>query len=329
MNQQRRRALRQIGGTMAATMLDAGVARAAQGQFPFAPLRFIVPVGPGSSADSSTRYIAERIGRMLGQPAIVENRPGADFLIGVQALLAAPPDGHTLMLISQTSMVVNPIIHKNLPYEPLRDIRPLVASVGAAATLVTGARSRFRSVADVLAAARQAPRTVSMGYYGQFYRVGGLMMEDMGKVRFSHVPYKSPPQEISDLIGGSLDVAFIDTGAALPLVRSGQLRALAVSSLSRQADLPDVPTLHESGLRGFDLFIWIGYGVSAKVPEARAQALQAALGRVMAQPDFRSFSARNGNMRVLATPGQELAQRIAAESARFRDLLEAAERGGS
>lgn len=329
MQDNRREALRKIGAALAAGtgggLLTPAARAQATAKFPSSPLRFIVPVGPGSGADSSTRFIAERMGKLLGQPAIVENKPGGDYVIGVQALLNAPPDGHTLMLISQTSMVVNAIINKGFAYEPLRDIRPLVASVGGAPVLVTSASSRFHSLADVVAAARKEPRSVNMGYYGHFYRVCGLMMEEIGKLHFSHIPYKGASQALSDLVGGAVDLGFVDVGAAMPMLKSGRLRALAVSSKSRHLDLPDVPTLDQSGFPGYDMFIWIGYGISSKVPEAQAQVLQSALMKIIAQPDFATYSAQNGNLTVLNMPGKELAVRIAAETERFRGLLQAAE----
>ncbi|MFC4521434.1 Bug family tripartite tricarboxylate transporter substrate binding protein [Cupriavidus pinatubonensis] len=322
MNQIRRRVLRHIGGAAAWAAMLPHASHAAQDGFPSGPLRFVVPLNPGSGGDGSTRFIAERMGKLLGQPAIVENRPGGDFIIGVQALLSAPPDGHTLMLLSATSMVINPIIHKDLPYDPLRDISPLATTANGTAALVTGTGSRFRTVADVMNAARKDPRSVSMGYYAQLYRVGGLMMEDMGKVRFSHVPYKGFTQESTDLIGGALDVAFVDAGAALPSIRSGRLRALGVASKRRHPDLPEVPTLDERGFPDLDLLIWVGYGVSAKVPQARAEVLQRALLQVVSQPDFRAYTSQNGSLEVLALPGKEVERRIAAETIRYRRLLE-------
>lgn len=328
MNQNRRRVLRHISGAAAWTAMLPHALQAAQDGFPSGPLRFVVPLNPGSGGDGSTRFIAERLGKLLGQPAVVENRPGGDFIIGVQALLNAPPDGHTLMMLSATAMVVNPIIRKDLPYDPLRDIRPLLATVNGTAALVTGAGSRFRTVADVMNAARKTPQSVSMGYYAQLYRVGGLMMEDMGKVRFSHVPYKGFTQESTDLIGGTLDLAFVDAGAALPAIRSGRLRALAVASRRRHPDLPEIPTLDERGFSGLDLPIWVGYGVSSKVPQARSEVLQRALLHVVSQPDFRAYTSQNGSLEVLALPGKELERRIAAETARYRRLLESAEKAG-
>jgi tripartite-type tricarboxylate transporter receptor subunit TctC len=329
MQDNRRNALRKIGAAFAAGSAGGLLTPAARAQtpakFPSSPLRFIVPVGPGSGADSSTRFIAERMGKLLGQPAIVENKPGGDYVIGVQALLNAPPDGHTLMMISQTSMVVNAIINKGFAYEPLRDIRPLVASAGGSPVLVTSAGSKYHSVADVVAAVRKEPRSVTMAYYGHFYRVCGLMMEEIGKLQFSHIPYKGASQAITDLVGGSVDLSFVDAGAALPMLRSGRLRALAVSSKSRHPDLPDLPTLDQSGFPGYDMFIWIGYGISSKVPDAQAQVLQSALMKVISQPDFAAFSTQNGNFSVLNMPGKELAVRIAAETERFRGLLQAAE----
>lgn len=328
MHSDRRRALRRMGQAAAGCAAFATLPGWAQAPaaFPSAALRFIVPVGPGSGADTSTRFIAERMGKLLGQPAIVENKPGGDFVIAVQALLNAAPDGHALMLISQTSMVVNPVINKSLPYEPLRDIRPLIASTGGNVALVTGENSKFKTVAGVVAAARKEPGSVSMGYYGHFYRVGGLMMEEAGKLRFSHVPYKGAAQEMADLVGGALDLAFIDVGTAMPLIKGGRLRALGVTGKTRNPEIPEVATLDESGFPGYELFIWVGYGVSRKVPEHTARILEAALTKVIDSPDYRAFAAQNGGLTVLSMPGKELSSRIISETERFRALIESAER---
>lgn len=289
--------------------------------YPSRPMRIIVPLGQGSGADTTTRYIAERLNSVLGQPAIVENRPGADMLIGVQSLLNAPADGYSLMLLTPSSMVINPVINKSLPYDPQRDIRPLVAVSRGMAVMVTSTNSRFKTLSDVIAEARKAPKSVSLANYGQHYRLGGLLLERMAGVKFNHIPYKGASQVVTDLMGGSVDVSMIDAGGALPLIRAGKLRPLAVTGRERLAELPNVPSMRESGLPDFDLYAWIGFGVSSKTPEPIARKLEAALLTITAHPDFRAYVAQQGGgAEVISAPGKQLATMISAERSRYEAL---------
>ena len=327
----RRNLLQVLGAAAACFGLQplAAIAQIATGKednFPSMPLRIIVPLGPGSGADASTRFIAERLSKLLKQPVIVDNRPGGDLIIGTQAMLNAPPDGHTIALLSQSTMVVNAILNKDLPYQPQRDIRPLVASSGGTAVLVTGAASKISSMEDVISLSRQSPKSLNLGNYGQTYRTAGLMMEDIAKLQFTHAPYKGVAPVINDLVGGTLHLAFMDPGAAVPLVKAGKLRALATTGRDRHPAMSEIRTLRESGFPGYEMVMWIGYGVSRKVPESRAQVLQAAFMKIVGDPEFAQFSQKNGQLQVLNTPGSELEKRISSETERFRGLLEAAGR---
>ena len=327
----RRNLLQVLGAAAACFGLQplSAIAQTATGKedsFPSMPLRIIVPLGPGSGADASTRFIAERLSKLLKQPVVVDNRPGGDLIIGTQAMLNAPPDGHTIALLSQSTMVVNAILNKDLPYQPQRDIRPLVASAGGTAVLVTGVGSKISSMEDVISLSRHTPKSLNLGNYGQSYRTAGLLMEDIGKLQFTHAPYKGVAPVINDLVGGTLHLAFMDPGAAIPLVKAGKLRALATTGRDRHPAMPEVRTLRESGLPGYEMIFWIGYGLNRKVPESRAQILQTALMKVIGDHEFSQFSQKNGQLQILNTPGPELEKRITSETERFRGLLEAAGR---
>lgn len=289
--------------------------------FPSRPVRFIVPVGPGSGGDSVTRFVAERAAKLLGQPTFVENRPGSDQTIAAQTMLAAPADGYSVLLISPGSMVINPIVNKALSYD-VRDIQPLVGAARANVALVTGSHSKFGSVAELLAAARRAPATVSLANYATTYRLGGLVLQQQAQVRFNDVPYKGASQMLTDVIGGQIDAALTDLGAALPLIRSGKLRALAVASRERLAEVPEVPTLRESGLPDFDLTIWVGFAVSAKTPAPIAQKLQTVLLQVVAQPEFAAIVASSAHMEVMGLNGRELSAQIERDTQRYRTLVQ-------
>lgn len=289
--------------------------------FPSKPVRFIAPVGPGSGGDSVTRFVAERAATLLGQSTFVENRPGADQSIGAQTLLAAPADGHSVLLVSPGSMVINPIVNKELGYD-VRDLLPLAGAARANVALVTGAGSRFASVADLMAAARATPGGVSLANYGTTYRLGGLALQQQAHVRFNEVPYKGASQMLTDLIGGSIDAALTDLGGALALIRGGKLRALAVASQQRQASLPDVPTLRESGLPDYELTVWVGFAVHAKTPAPVARKLEGILLQVIAQPEFAEMAGRAANMEVLGQDSRAFTDQIARDTQRYQSLAQ-------
>lgn len=212
----------------------------AAANFPSKPIRFIVGLGPGSGADTSTRFIAERLGKVTGQPATVENRTGADQIIAVQTLLQAPADGHTLLYITPSPMVLTPLL-REVPYEPLRDMRPVVFGSRSYATIVTGGNSRFKTFNDLIAEAKAKPGTLKMSNYGHHYRIGGLSLQRLTGAEFIHVAYKGAGQANNDVISGDIDVAITDTGGAMPLIQAGRLRPLAVTGPTRLPSCPMCP----------------------------------------------------------------------------------------
>ena len=312
---------RRFFGLALSVLLAAAALPSALAQSPSSrPVRFIVPLGPGSGSDTITRLIAKLVSTEIGQPTMVENRPGADTLLAVQNLIASPADGHSVLMLSPSSVVLNPIVMENLPYDALRDIRPVASAFRSAAVLVTGSGTSFKNFADVQVAARKGAKSVSIASYGQHYRLGSLMMQQMAGVEFNHIPYKSPAQVQTDLIGGAVDLALLDVGGAMPLITAGKLRPLAVTSRDRHLMLANVPTLRESGLPNYDLYVWIGFGVHGKTPEPVFQALEATLLKAMSQPEFRTYVTQNAGAEVYNVPGKELGALIASEVTRYREL---------
>ncbi|MDE2453227.1 MAG: tripartite tricarboxylate transporter substrate binding protein, partial [Burkholderiales bacterium] len=298
----RRLCLALCAGLLCATALQSAHAQ----PFPSRAIRFIVPIGAGSGSDTITRLAAKLVAAQLGQPAFVENRPGGDTIIAVQTLLNSPADGYSILMISPSSVVINPVVTEKLPYDAQRDIRPLTGALRSAAVLVTGSGSAFKNFGDVIAAARKSPKSVSMASYGQHYRLGGLMMQQMAGVEFNAVTYKSPAQVQTDLIGGTVDLALLDIGGALPLITAGKLRALAVTGRDRHPQLAAVPTVRESGLPNYDLYVWIGFGINAKTPEPVAQKLEAALLEAMNQPEFRTYVTQTAGADLFTVSGKDL-----------------------
>lgn len=285
------------------------------------PVRFIVPLGPGSGSDTMTRLVAKLAAKELGQPTFVENKPGADSLVAVQTLLSAPADGYNIMMLSPSSMVINPLIMDNPSYNPQRDLRPVVGMMRVVAVLVTGSASHFNSVGDVITAARQSPKSVSMATYSAHYRLGALQMQQMGSFELNQVAYRSAAPLTTDLIGGTVDVALMDIGGALPHIASGKLKALAVTSRERNARLPNIPTVAESGVSNYELYGWIGLGVSAKTPEPVARTIETALLKAVRHHEFTDYVTQIAGGEAYPASGKEVSAQVAAETARYRPLV--------
>lgn len=303
-----------------AALLAAGALTSALGQPASArPVRFIVPLGPGSGSDTLTRLVAKLAAAELG-PTLVENKPGADTLVAIQDLLASPADGRTVMMLSPTSLVINPLLNDQLPYDARRDLRPVVGMIRTTAVLVVGGNSRFNKFADVVAAARASPQSVSMANYSPHYRLGAMQMQQMAHVEFNQVPYKTPSQVQTDLIGGAVDMALMDIGGAMPFITAGKLKVLASTGAERHPKLPDVPTLREAGLEKYDLYGWISLGVSAKTPDAVVQALEAVLLRAVKHPDFVTYATQTAGAEVFPINSKELSDLVASDTARYRQF---------
>ncbi|MGO4326891.1 tripartite tricarboxylate transporter substrate binding protein [Cupriavidus sp. 2TAF22] len=307
----------------------SGIGAAHAETWPARPIRFLVPLGPGSSADSSARLLARLAAEELGQPVVVENKPGADSLVAVQALLSAPADGYSMLMISPSSMIINPLINASTSYDPQLDLRPVAGMMRLGALLVTGGASRFHTLADVLAEARRAPGSVSLGSYTAYYRLGALRMQQMASVTFNQVSYKTATPLQTDLAGGTVDVALIDVGGAMPLIASGKLRPLAVAGKERHRLLPSVPTIAESGPKQYEMAGWIGIGIAGKTPEPVAQSIETALIKAMKRPEFVRYLTENVGAETFAVSGKEIRALVESETAHYRPLagqLQAAQR---
>lgn len=300
-------------------LLQSPLAHAQAGGYPSKPARFIVGLGPGSGADTGTRFVAERFAKITGQPTTVENRPGGDGVIAVQSLLAAPADGHTLMYITPSPMVLTPLLNPATPYDPLRDVRPVAYQSRSYSVIVTGGNSRFKSFGDLIAEAKAKPGTVKMSNYGHHFRIGGLSLEKATGAQFTHVAYKGAGQANNDVIAGDIDVAITDHGGAMSLIESGRLRPLAMTSPTRHRMLPQVPTVRELGVN-WELMVWVGYAVSAKTPEPIAQRIEELLIEILRSPEFAAYNQRTSGAETVAGSGELLRRHIESEFARYREM---------
>lgn len=277
--------------------------------FPNKAIRIIVPFSAGGSADISTRKIASMAGAKLGQQVIVENRPGAAGNIGTAAAAKAAPDGYTLGYVLLTTMAVNPHIYANAGYDALKDFLPIITSYKGPALLVVPESSPIKSVADLITAAKAQPGKLSYpsGGIGSPQHLFTERLKQLAGIDLAHVPYKGDAQYLPELIAGQLHVSFNFPAAALPHIKAGKLRVLAVSSSKRSPALPDVPTLAEAGVAGYNETVWAGFAAPARTPLEHVRKLNDVLREVLRSPEFVAYLDTLGYEPVADTPEQAAA----------------------
>jgi tripartite-type tricarboxylate transporter receptor subunit TctC len=276
-----------MGCGLAALITGTGPRFAAAQAYPSAPIRFIVPFPAGSGTDVNARLIGERLGQALGQPVVVENKPGAEGSIAAEAAAKSRPDGLTVFITSNSTHASNPALRRKLPYDPIKDFSP-VTLIGTAPLLVLVHPSvPARSIPELIALAKANPGRLNFGSGSASSRVAGEMFKAMAGVEMTNVTYKGNPQALTDLAGGQIQVMFCDSGTALPQVQAQRVRALAATSLKRASALPDLPTVSESGLPGFEMIAWTAVFVPAGTPEPIVAVLNAKITELLRTPDVR------------------------------------------
>jgi tripartite-type tricarboxylate transporter receptor subunit TctC len=260
--------------------------------FPTRPVRMVIHIGPGSSMDIIGRVLGQKLTEAWGQQLIVDNRAGAGGTIGMDVAAKAPPDGHTI-LFGAASMAIAPSFYKKLPFDTLRDFEPITQITSRYNALVVPASSPLTSVKDVIAMAKAKPGAVSYGSgggTGSSDHLAGELFGLMAGLQLLHVPYKSGPQAMTDLIGGQLTIYMGGVPVSLPMIKSGKLRPLGVSSLKRIAQLPDVPTIAEAGVPGFEVNVWYGLFAPRGTPQKIVAKIAADVSRIVKAPEtFRRY----------------------------------------
>ncbi len=307
----------------AATALAAPVAFAQAGgdatkAFETGPIRIYLPFGAGSGTDTYARMLVQQMTGSLA-PLVIYNKPGANGAIAAETVAHAKPDGTTFLLTTNTTHAGNPYIMKNLPYDPVKDFEPVSKLGNLTFFVVVAESSPHRDLASLVAAARKAPRTVTYGAANSFGIVSGSKLGKEAGVQFTEVPYKSSPEIMNDLLGGQIDFAFADLGAASSLVRAKRLRALAVLDDHRFAALGDVPTMKEAGYPGFDVVAWFGMFAPAGTPKAIVAKMNAALNAALAKPELKERTAQLGLDAFGSTP-EELGAYVKAQLALWARL---------
>jgi tripartite-type tricarboxylate transporter receptor subunit TctC len=308
---------------LATLVLAAAAAVTAFGQaYPAKPVRVVVPFSPGGVADSSARVLSDRLGARLGQPIVVENRPGASGNLGTAAVAAAAPDGYTLLLGFDGTMVVNPHVYASLPWDTLRDFAPVTKLGDATLILVAHPSVPAKNIAEFIAL--KQPFSYGSAGTGSTPHLAGELLAQRTGLALTHVPYKGGGQAMGDVVGGQIPLVFTAVATAQQFVKSGRLKGLGVPAAKRSASLPDVPTFVESGLEGFVVDSWTGILAPAKTPGDVVGRLQKDIAAVLAEPDVRSRYATLGIEPVGNTPAQ-FAEQIRADLARWEKVVRQAD----
>jgi len=306
---------------LAGLALLAATAAYAQ-PYPSRPIRLIVPFPPGGSTDILARALGQKLAENLAQAVVIDNRPGAGGSIGAEAAAKAAPDGHTVMMGHLGTLAVNPAIYKSLPYDPVKSFAPVSLMAMVPSVLVVNPQVPAASAAELIAYARANPGKLAYGSAGAG-STSHLTTEYFKLATGTdilHVPYKGIGPMLTDLISGQLSMGLDGSPAVMPHVNSGRLRALAVSGLKRLDSLPQIPTLDESGVKGFDASGWYGIVAPTGTPREIVMRLNAEIRRIMQTPDLR---ARLDNEGAIPAPGspEEFAAFIQSEIARWGAVL--------
>ena len=289
--------------------------------YPAKPIRIIVPFVPGGNIDITARAIAPGLTEVLGQPVIVDNRPGAGGRIGSTVVAKAPPDGYTLLLGAPGTLVTNPVFHDDIEYQPLRDFVYTSMISLVASALIVHPSMPVRSVKEIIAFARARPGDLLMGSAGQGSgtHLMGELFQSMAKVKFTHVPYKGGAAASVAIVSGQVHLAFDQVSSSGQFIKAGRLRALAVTTPQRSKLLPDVPTIDEAGLRGYDYSTWTTLGSPAATPKDTVQKLRDAIDTVIAQPRTRDAFEKVG-AEVVRNSADEFTRRLQQDYARWQRI---------
>lgn len=293
---------------------------AAQSNFPNKPITFIVPFAAGSATDQIGRAIGQGVTEQTQQPVVIENRPGASAMIGAQTAARAAPDGYTILITTNTTHAANEHLYKSLSYDPVKDYAPLTLLGKGGQIMVVNPKSQAKTVAEFIAMAKNAPGKLSFGSGSSSSRIAGELLQQMANIKLLHVPYKSNPLAVTDLLGGQIDTMITDTATGLPQVASGKLRALGVTGPNRSPLAPDVPTIAESGVPGYEMGYWFAAYAPAGTPPEIVSRLHELLSKATESKAARQFYSQTGTDPAVSTP-KDLAAFQAEESRKWGDII--------
>jgi tripartite-type tricarboxylate transporter receptor subunit TctC len=308
---------------LAALAASVWCATASPQDYPTKPVRIVVPYSAGGNADILGRTLAQKLGDALKQPFVVENRAGANGGIGTDFVAKSAADGYTLLVTASGPLTVNPTLYRNVPYDPIKDFAPVSECAVYQYVLVTLATSPYKSIADIVAAARARPGALSYGStgVGGGNHLSGELFALATGTQLTHVPYKGSAPALADLLGGQLSFMFDTVITSVPQIRAGKLRAFAVSSSKRASSLPEVPTMSEAGIKGFDISQWQGLLAPAGTSAAIVERLNAETVRAMHAPEVHERIAVQGGNEILTGTPEEFAALIRSDLQAYAKLI--------
>ena len=290
--------------------------------YPTKPIRMVITYPPGGNADLVGRAMAGKLSELMGQSVVVDNRGGAGGILGTMITAQAAPDGYTIMLGTSAGMMLNPLLSSKLPYDALKDFAPVSKVIVLPQLLVTNPQLSAKTMKELIALAKAKPGTLNAGSsgVGTPNHLGTELLKSLAGVNIVHVPYKGGGQAITDLMGGQIQMAFSSVPAVLPHIRAGRLNALGVGSARRSPALPNVPTIAESGVPGYEYTAWNGIFAPARTPQAILTRLNAEIIKGLATPEIHQRFVANGGDPASSTP-DELRAYMLDESARWAKII--------
>jgi tripartite-type tricarboxylate transporter receptor subunit TctC len=288
---------------LAATTLTTGAFAQA---YPSKPIRIVVPFPPGGGTDTIARETAQRVATANGWTIVIDNKPGAGGNLGVDAVAKAPADGYTLVLGQTSNLAINPTMYAKLPYDPLKDLAPIVLVANAPLVMVTGTGTPYKTLADAVNAAKAKPGTLNFASPGNgtVAHLTSELFQKAAGIKTQHVPYKGAAQALTDVISGTVELYMSSVPTLIGQIKNGKLRPLAVTSAKRVDDLPNVPTINESGYKGFDAVTWFGLLAPAGTPKDMIAKLNAEFNKALQNPELRKKLGDEGADPAGGTPEQ-------------------------
>ena len=304
-------------------IVAAQVSVALAQEYPAKPITFYVPFAAGSATDTLARSLGQGITAETKQNVINDNRPGANGIIATQAFIRTPADGYSVLIATNTTHAANEHLYKKIPYHPVSDFTPITALARGGQVMVVHPRVPVKTVKEFIALAKRQPGKLTFGSGSSSSRVASELFQQMAGLQLVHVPYKSNPMAVSDLVGGHIDMMITDVVTGLPQVQAGKVRALGVSSPQRLPNVPELPTIAESGVKGYELTFWFAAYLPAKAPPAVAARLRELFINATKSASAQAFFKTTG-IEPWTTTSADLARFQATESAKWARVIKAA-----
>jgi tripartite-type tricarboxylate transporter receptor subunit TctC len=298
--------------------LSAGASAA---DFPEKPIRFVVPFAAGTATDQLARALGQAVTLETKQQVIVDNKPGANGFIGASEAARAAPDGYTVFITTNTTHAAAEHLYKKLPYDPVKDFAPITGLGKGGQIMVVNSQSPVTSVKDFIALAKKEPGKISFGSGSSSSRIAGELFQQLAGVQLLHVPYKSNTFAVTDLLGGQIQMMITDTTTGLPHIKSGKLRALGYSAKTRSPLAPEVPTIDEAGVKGYDIGYWFAAYAPAKTPQPIVARLNELLTKAGKSPAANSAFYAMSGVEVFTTSPEEMAKFQLAESKKWGEII--------